>query len=212
MERYGNPFYFLTEFPSVVKVHVYAHRFDERPQFVDYFDLDYRGLELASGGLWGTPDGAAHGQYPGPARVDPASLEGYLERSGTGCRPTEGGASAWTASSQFWRSSRTSESHGYFLETAIALPPEPKESLNHGHVTSRAHLLGRALRPLGLRIQEAVSGTGVMELASGSPRTGPWKFRSPPSKAPTRRSRTSSSFVPRRFSTPVRGRCGSFFR
>ena len=88
--RYGNPFYFLTEFPSSVKVQTfYAHRFDERPQFVDYFDLDYRGLELASGGR------REHRMEQLTANiraagVDPSSLEGYLEAFRYGMPPHGG--------------------------------------------------------------------------------------------------------------------------
>ncbi|MCI4348125.1 MAG: OB-fold nucleic acid binding domain-containing protein, partial [Thermoplasmata archaeon] len=37
VEKYGNPFYFLTDFPTATKTHTfYAHRYDDRPQFVDY--------------------------------------------------------------------------------------------------------------------------------------------------------------------------------
>ena len=88
--RNGNPFYFLIDFPTAVKVGTfYAHRFDDRPQFVDYFDLDYRGLELASGGR------REHRMEQLTANiraagVDPASLEGYLEAFRYGMPPHGG--------------------------------------------------------------------------------------------------------------------------
>ncbi len=90
VDRFGNPFYFLVDFPTSVKVSTfYAHRFDDRPQFVDYFDLDYRGLELASGGR------REHRLEPLTANiraagVDPASLEGYLEAFRFGMPPHGG--------------------------------------------------------------------------------------------------------------------------
>jgi nondiscriminating aspartyl-tRNA synthetase len=90
VERYGNPFYFLTDFPTSAKVQTfYAHRFDDRPQFVDYFDLDYRGLELASGGRreHRLEQLTANIRAAG---VDPASLEGYLEAFRYGMPPHGG--------------------------------------------------------------------------------------------------------------------------
>lgn len=45
------PFYFITDFPTAVKSQTfYAGRRDDDPAYTGYFDLDYRGLELASGG------------------------------------------------------------------------------------------------------------------------------------------------------------------
>jgi aspartyl-tRNA synthetase len=90
VERHGNPFYFLTDFPTSAKIGTfYAHRFDDRPKFVDYFDLDYRGLELASGGR------REHRLEPllaniRAAGVDPTSLEGYLEAFRYGMPPHGG--------------------------------------------------------------------------------------------------------------------------
>jgi nondiscriminating aspartyl-tRNA synthetase len=44
-------FYFITDFPTAVKAHTfYARRRDDRPDLTGYFDLDFKGLELASGG------------------------------------------------------------------------------------------------------------------------------------------------------------------
>ena len=43
--------YFITEFPtSLKKGTFYAKRFDEDPETTGYFDLDYRGQEIVSGG------------------------------------------------------------------------------------------------------------------------------------------------------------------
>ncbi|HYA10708.1 MAG TPA: aspartate--tRNA(Asn) ligase [Thermoplasmata archaeon] len=47
----GTPFYFLVDYPTVVKTQTfYAWRRDDDPATTGYFDLDYRGLEIASGG------------------------------------------------------------------------------------------------------------------------------------------------------------------
>jgi aspartyl-tRNA synthetase len=46
-----NDFYFITEFPSALKRSTfYAMRQDANPEKTQYFDLDFRGLELISGG------------------------------------------------------------------------------------------------------------------------------------------------------------------
>jgi nondiscriminating aspartyl-tRNA synthetase len=90
VDRLGNPFYFLIDFPTSVKVGTfYAHRFDERPQFVDYFDLDYRGLELASGGRREHRFEQLTANIR-TAGVDPASLESYLEAFRFGMPPHGG--------------------------------------------------------------------------------------------------------------------------
>ncbi|MGC2288451.1 MAG: aspartate--tRNA(Asn) ligase [Thermoplasmata archaeon] len=90
VERHRNPFYYITDFPTSVKVGTfYAHRFDDRPQFVDYFDLDYRGLELSSGGRreHRLEQLTANIRAAG---VDPTSLEGYLEAFRFGMPPHGG--------------------------------------------------------------------------------------------------------------------------
>ena len=47
----GAPFYFLTDYPTVVKAQTfYAWRRDDDPATTGYFDLGFRGLEIASGG------------------------------------------------------------------------------------------------------------------------------------------------------------------
>ena len=90
VERHGNPFYFLTDFPTSAKTQTfYAHRYDDRPQFVDYFDLDYRGLELASGGRREHRLDHLMANIRA-AGVDPTSLEGYLEAFRFGMPPHGG--------------------------------------------------------------------------------------------------------------------------
>ncbi len=50
-KEFGSPFYFITDYPTRVKSHTfYAQRQDEHPELTGYFDLDFRGLEIASGG------------------------------------------------------------------------------------------------------------------------------------------------------------------
>ena len=49
--EHGAPFYFVTDYPSAVKTQTfYAWRRDDDPSRTGYFDLGYRGLEIASGG------------------------------------------------------------------------------------------------------------------------------------------------------------------
>ncbi|MCI4352437.1 MAG: aspartate--tRNA(Asn) ligase [Thermoplasmata archaeon] len=90
VEKYGNPFYFLTDFPAATKTHTfYAHRYDDRPNLVDYFDLDYRGMELASGGRREHRLDRLTANIR-VAGLDPATLEGYLEAFRFGMPPHGG--------------------------------------------------------------------------------------------------------------------------
>ena len=51
-ERLGAQFYFITDFPTRVKAQTfYAQRSEADPSRTGYFDLDFAGVELASGGL-----------------------------------------------------------------------------------------------------------------------------------------------------------------
>jgi aspartyl-tRNA synthetase len=51
LKDHGASFYFITDFPTAVKAHTfYARRRDDDPSLTGYFDLDFKGLELASGG------------------------------------------------------------------------------------------------------------------------------------------------------------------
>ncbi|MGA7924156.1 MAG: aspartate--tRNA(Asn) ligase [Thermoplasmata archaeon] len=50
-EKFGRAFYFITDFPTRVKQSTfYAQRQDDHPELTGYFDLGFRGMELASGG------------------------------------------------------------------------------------------------------------------------------------------------------------------
>jgi aspartyl-tRNA synthetase len=49
--RWGEDYYFITDFPTRYKVGTfYAHRHEDRPHLTGYFDLGVRGQEIASGG------------------------------------------------------------------------------------------------------------------------------------------------------------------
>ncbi len=88
----GAPFYFLTDYPSAVKAGTfYARRYDDRPGTTGYFDLYYRGVELASGGP------REHRMEPltrnlTAAGLDPAKFAGYLEAFRYGMPPHGGWA------------------------------------------------------------------------------------------------------------------------
>jgi nondiscriminating aspartyl-tRNA synthetase len=90
MKDLGTLFYFLTDFPTAVKAQTfYAQRQDDHPERTYYFDLDFRGLEIASGGL-------REHRYDrllaniGSAGFDPAGFEGYLEAFRYGMPPHGG--------------------------------------------------------------------------------------------------------------------------
>ncbi|MCI4337005.1 MAG: aspartate--tRNA(Asn) ligase [Thermoplasmata archaeon] len=89
-KEHGAAFYFITDFPSSLKTATfYARRRDDDPAYVDYFDLEYRGMELASGGL------REHRierllQNMQRAGVDPAGFSGYLEAFRFGVPPHGG--------------------------------------------------------------------------------------------------------------------------
>ena len=86
----GAPFYFITDFPTAVKAHTfYAQRSDADPRLTGYFDLDYRGLEIASGG----PREHRYDRLVENLRsagLDPTAFGGYLEAFRFGM-PTHGG-------------------------------------------------------------------------------------------------------------------------
>ncbi len=89
-QELGTPFYFLTDFPTAVKAQTfYAQRQDDHPERTFYFDLDFKGLEIASGGL------REHRydrllQNLETAGLDPAGFEGYLEAFRYGMPPHGG--------------------------------------------------------------------------------------------------------------------------
>jgi aspartyl-tRNA synthetase len=84
------PFYFITEFPTAVKAATfYAKRRDDNPALTDYFDLDCRGMELASGGLREHRLERLLANLRS-AGLDPAAFEGYLEAFRFGMPPHGG--------------------------------------------------------------------------------------------------------------------------
>lgn len=89
-QEHGAAFYFITDFPSAIKAGTfYAKRRDDDPAYVDYFDLEYRGLELASGGLREHRLDRLRANME-RAGVDPASFAGYLEAFRFGMPPHGG--------------------------------------------------------------------------------------------------------------------------
>jgi nondiscriminating aspartyl-tRNA synthetase len=86
----GAPFYFVTDYPSVVKAATfYAWRRDDDPATTGYFDLGFRGLEIASGGR------REHRldrlvENMRAAGVDPARFASYLEAFRFGMPPHGG--------------------------------------------------------------------------------------------------------------------------
>ncbi len=90
VERFGNPFYFLTDYPTAVKAGTfYAGRRDDDPGLTGYFDLDYQGLEIASGGPREHRLDRLEAQIR-EAGLDPAAFSGYLEAFRYGMPPHGG--------------------------------------------------------------------------------------------------------------------------
>ena len=89
-KRFGQPMYFITDFPTSVKSQTfYARRSDDDPKLTGYFDLDFKGLEILSGGP------REHRiekliQNMTSAGLDPDQFRGYLEAFRFGM-PTHGG-------------------------------------------------------------------------------------------------------------------------
>ncbi|MCK4757437.1 MAG: aspartate--tRNA(Asn) ligase, partial [Thermoplasmata archaeon] len=51
-EKFDEDIYFITDFPSELKLGTfYARRVDDNPELTGYFDMDYRGQEIVSGGM-----------------------------------------------------------------------------------------------------------------------------------------------------------------
>ncbi len=86
----GADFYFITDFPTAVKAHTfYAQRQDADPTRTHYFDLDFRGLEITSGGLREHRLERLLANMEA-AGVNPAGFEGYLEPFRYGMPPHGG--------------------------------------------------------------------------------------------------------------------------
>ncbi len=89
-KEFGVPFYYIVDFPTAVKAHTfYAQRRDDDPALTGYFDLEYRGLEIASGGPreHRIDRLLANLQQAG---FDPTHFEGYLEAFRYGMPPHGG--------------------------------------------------------------------------------------------------------------------------
>ncbi|HUI38569.1 MAG TPA: aspartate--tRNA(Asn) ligase [Thermoplasmata archaeon] len=89
-EKYGAPYYFITDFPTKIKAQTfYAQRKDDDPSLTGYFDLYWRDLELASGG----PREHRLDRLEANLRsagLDPASFGSYLEAFRFGMPPHGG--------------------------------------------------------------------------------------------------------------------------
>lgn len=86
----GAPFYFLTDYPTAVKASTfYAWRRDDDPSLTGYFDLGYRGLEVASGGRREHRLDRLLENLRG-AGLDPGRFAGYLEAFRFGMPPHGG--------------------------------------------------------------------------------------------------------------------------
>lgn len=89
-KEHGADFYFITDFPTAVKAGTfYARRKDEDPSRTGYFDLDFRGLEITSGG----PREHRLDRLEANLRsagLDPARFGGYLEAFRFGMPPHGG--------------------------------------------------------------------------------------------------------------------------
>ncbi|MGC8580742.1 MAG: aspartate--tRNA(Asn) ligase [Thermoplasmata archaeon] len=89
-EKYGADFYFITDFPvEVKKTTFYAKRLDNNPTLTGYFDLEFRGMEITSGGQREHRYDVLVSQIK-EAGLSPDSFEGYLKAFKYGI-PTHGG-------------------------------------------------------------------------------------------------------------------------
>jgi len=86
----ATPFYFVTDFPTSVKAQTfYAQRREDDPRTTGYFDLDFQGLEIASGG----PREHRLDRLTANLRsagLDPSKFDGYLEAFRFGMPPHGG--------------------------------------------------------------------------------------------------------------------------
>jgi nondiscriminating aspartyl-tRNA synthetase len=89
-EKLGAPLYFITDFPTSIKASTfYARRQDEHPELTEYFDLDFSGLEIASGGPREHRLDRLLANLKS-AGLDPSSFPGYLEAFRFGMPPHGG--------------------------------------------------------------------------------------------------------------------------
>ena len=89
-KRFGAPLYFITEYPTAVKAGTfYAQRQDANPRLTYYFDLGFRGLEMASGGAREHRLEQLKRNIVA-AGLDPEKFAGYLEAFRFGMPPHGG--------------------------------------------------------------------------------------------------------------------------
>ncbi len=90
VKEQGASFYYLTDYPTAVKASTfYAWRRDDDPATTGYFDLAYRGLEIASGGRREHRLDRLLANLKA-AGLDPARFSGYLEAFRFGMPPHGG--------------------------------------------------------------------------------------------------------------------------
>jgi nondiscriminating aspartyl-tRNA synthetase len=90
VKEFGSPFYFFTDFPTAVKAQTfYAARQDADPTHTWYFDLDFNGVEVASGGVREHRVDRLLENISG-AGYEAANFEGYLEPFRYGMPPHGG--------------------------------------------------------------------------------------------------------------------------
>jgi len=89
-KKLGAPLYFITEFPTAIKTGTfYAQRQDSNPRLTYYFDLDFQGLEIASGGAREHRLDHLRRNIE-TAGLDPEKFAGYLEAFRFGMPPHGG--------------------------------------------------------------------------------------------------------------------------
>jgi nondiscriminating aspartyl-tRNA synthetase len=89
-QKLGVPLYYITDFPTSIKAGTfYARRQDDHPELTEYFDLEFSGLEIASGGPREHRLDRLLANM-GSAGVDPAAFAGYLEAFRFGMPPHGG--------------------------------------------------------------------------------------------------------------------------
>lgn len=90
MSQFGEEFYFITDFPTDLKRGTfYAMRRDDDPDLTTYFDLDFRGQEIVSGGRREHRIGKLIAQME-ENKLDPTAFGFYIEAFKYGMPPHGG--------------------------------------------------------------------------------------------------------------------------